>query len=91
MSLYKPKNTPYWHFDFQLSGIRFHGSTGTKIKAQAQSIEAQRRIDAVSGDVNRKRRPMTLDAAARAGGRRYRGLPLPRPTAYCGDPCPAGQ
>ncbi|MCH8998979.1 MAG: hypothetical protein IID48_12070 [Proteobacteria bacterium] len=64
MSLYKPKNTPYWHFDFQLSGVRFHGSTGTTVKAKARMIEAQRRNDAASGDGNRKRQPMTLDAAA---------------------------
>ena len=64
MSLYKPKNTPYWHFDFQLSGVRFHGSTGTTIKGKARLIEAQHRNDAASGSSNRKRRPMTLDAAA---------------------------
>ena len=64
MSVYKPKNSPYWHFDFQLSGARFHGSTGTASKAAARIIEAQRRNEAASGDGNRKRRPMTLDAAA---------------------------
>ncbi len=64
MSVYKPKNSPYWHFDFQLSGVRFHGSTGTTVKGKARIIEAQRRNEAASGEGNRKRRPMTLDAAA---------------------------
>ena len=64
MSLYKPKNSPYWHFDFQLSGVRFHGSTGTTVKGKARLIEAQHRNDAASGRGNRKRRPMTLNAAA---------------------------
>ncbi len=64
MSVYKPKNSPYWHFDFQLAGVRFHGSTGTTVKGKARLIEAQRRNEAASAGGNRKRQAMTLDAAA---------------------------
>ena len=65
MSLYKPKNTPYWHFDFQLSGVRFYGSTGTANKGKARLIEAQRRNNAASGGGIRKRHPMTLTMVSR--------------------------
>lgn len=62
MSLYKPKNSPYWHFDFQLKGVRFHGSTGTANKSAAVQIMARERTEAaVTG--GRKRKPMTLTAA----------------------------
>ncbi len=64
MSVYKPKNSPYWHFDFQIAGVRFHGSTGTTVKGKARVIEAQRRNEVVSGDGPRKRQPMTLNEAA---------------------------
>ena len=62
MSVYKPKNSPYWHFDFQFKGVRFHGSTGTTSKAAARQIEARERTRAASG--RRQRQPMTLDTAA---------------------------
>ncbi len=59
MSIYKPKNSPNWHFDFQVKGLRFHGSTGTANKAAARQIEAKKRIDAATGALVSKRRPMT--------------------------------
>lgn len=43
MSVYKPKNSPYWHFDFQWQGARFHGSTGQVTKAAAQRLERRKR------------------------------------------------
>ena len=66
MSVYKPKGSPYWHFDFQFQGHRFHGSTGTTSKRKAQQVEAQRRHEAALGAG--RRRPMTLDTAC---GRYY--------------------
>lgn len=44
--LYKPRRSPYWHFDFQIQGSRFCGSTGTADKAAAKLIEARRRTEA---------------------------------------------
>ncbi len=64
MSVYKPKNSPYWHFDFQLNGSRFHGSTGTTSKSTARQIEAQERTRVAAVGARRERQPMTLDTAA---------------------------
>lgn len=62
MSLYKPKNSPYWHFDFVHKHRRFHGSTGTADKSAARAVEAAERVAAGQGV--RKRPAMTLDIAA---------------------------
>lgn len=43
MSVYKPKNTPFWHFDFQLHGRRFFGSTGRKSRREAEAVERAER------------------------------------------------
>lgn len=65
MSLYKPKNSPYWHYDFVIKGLRFHGSTGTTEKARARNIEAKARGEAAEGAGGiRKRQYMTLNEAA---------------------------
>ena len=34
MSVYKHKDSPFYHFDFQFKGDRFHGSTGCKSKRE---------------------------------------------------------
>lgn len=39
MSVYKHKDSPFYHFDFQFKGNRFHGSTGSPNKREAESIE----------------------------------------------------
>jgi integrase len=39
VSVYKHKNSPYYQYDFQLHGDRFHGSTGVKSKREAEGIE----------------------------------------------------
>ena len=39
MSVYKHENSPYYHYDFQLHGHRFHGSTGAKSKREAEGVE----------------------------------------------------
>ncbi|TIO52978.1 MAG: site-specific integrase [Mesorhizobium sp.] len=43
MSVYKPKNSPYYQYDFQLGGQRFHGSTGCKNEREARSVERDQR------------------------------------------------
>lgn len=61
MSLYKPKDSPYWHFDFVVKGRRFYGSTGVAEKTAARSIEAAERLKAVTGAL--KRPHMSVDVA----------------------------
>jgi len=39
MSIYKPKGSPFYHFDFQLKGHRFYGSTGTSDRRKAEGFE----------------------------------------------------
>jgi hypothetical protein len=34
MSVYRPKTSPYFHFDFQFKGKRYYGSTGQKTKTR---------------------------------------------------------
>lgn len=45
---YRPKASRYWHYDFQLRGRRFCGSTGTQDHATAKGIEAQARVAAAA-------------------------------------------
>ncbi|PZU80125.1 MAG: site-specific integrase [Sphingomonas sp.] len=52
MSVYKPKNSPYYHFDFVWKGDRFHGSTGCKVKRDAERYEARERTKAIHGGGN---------------------------------------
>jgi integrase len=61
MSLYKPKNSPYFHFDFVWKGRRFHGSTGAKTKRAAERVEEAERAKARNGGTTRP--PITLDEA----------------------------
>ena len=39
MSVYKPKNSPYYQFDFELGGHRFHGSTKRTSRREAEAVE----------------------------------------------------
>jgi integrase len=43
MSVYKNPRSPYWHFDFQWRGHRFHGSTKATTKRDAEKVEAAER------------------------------------------------
>jgi integrase len=43
MSVYRPKGSPYYHFDFQWRGSRFHGSTKATAKRQAEAVERSAR------------------------------------------------
>lgn len=43
MSVYKHKGSPFYHFDFQLKGNRFHGSTGCTNKREADEFERDER------------------------------------------------
>src|SRR6266700_5789113 len=39
MSLYKPKNSPYYQYDFEWRGHRFHGTTKCKGRREAEAVE----------------------------------------------------
>lgn len=43
MSVYKPKGSPFYHFDFQYKGDRFHGSTRCTNKRDAEGAERAER------------------------------------------------
>jgi hypothetical protein len=43
MSVYRPKGSPYYHFDFQWRGHRFHGSTKATAKREAETVEREQR------------------------------------------------
>lgn len=77
MSIYRPKNSPYWHYDFQFKGRRFFGSTGQKSKTEARKVEQAERTQAASGkpDV----RPTTLDEAS---GLYWLEVAQDQPSAY---------
>ncbi|MGD9966396.1 MAG: tyrosine-type recombinase/integrase [Hyphomonadaceae bacterium] len=45
MSIYRPKHSKLYHYDFQIKGERFHGTTGTPNKRAAE--EHERRLRAV--------------------------------------------
>lgn len=67
MSVYRPKGSPFYHFDFRLGGHRFHGSTRRRSKREADKVEdhekriARARIADLAAS---KDGPLTIDAAA---------------------------
>lgn len=63
MSVYKPKASPYYHFDFQLEGRRFHGSTGVGTLRAAQEVERKKRQAAALGQLE-PGADLTLNQAA---------------------------
>lgn len=63
MSVYKPKKSPYWAYDFQLKGRRFHGSTGVESRRAAEEVERRIRRQAALGELD-DGQDMTLDQAA---------------------------
>jgi integrase len=66
MSIYKPRASPNYHFDFQLRSRRFHGSTGETSRRAAEAVEAKVKV-AARAEVARSRSllsaPMTIDIA----------------------------
>jgi hypothetical protein len=66
MSVYKPKNSEIYNYDFQWRGHRFSGSTGVKSKREALTVEQKKRLAAKKETAERdacENAPMTLDAA----------------------------
>lgn len=48
MSVYRPKGSPYYQYDFRLRGNRFHGSTGKTSKRKAEQVEREEKRKARS-------------------------------------------
>lgn len=67
MSVYRPKGHPFYHFDFQIGGHRFSGTTATGDRREAEQVEKLRKEAA--GPIVKARRtakegPLTIDLAA---------------------------
>jgi integrase len=60
MSVYKHKDSPFYHFDFQWKGDRFHGSTGTANKREAEGIERLQRESAKKAAVEARKTAISL-------------------------------
>jgi integrase len=43
MSVYKDSRSPYWQYDFQVRGHRFHGSTKATTRREAEAVEREER------------------------------------------------
>lgn len=63
MSVYKPAKSPYFQYDFQIKGLRFHGSTGVETRRAAEEVERRVRRSAALDELN-DASTMTLDHAA---------------------------
>jgi integrase len=63
MSVYKPAGTPFYHFDFQCKGDRFHGSTKRTDRREAKAVEKAER-ERVKHTAPVTNAGMTLDDAA---------------------------
>jgi integrase len=64
MSVYKPAGSPYYHFDFQWRGHRFHGSTKRTDRREAQAVEKAERERVKHTAAPATGAGMTLDDAA---------------------------
>lgn len=62
MTVYKPKGSPFYHFDFQFRGRRYYGSTGCDTKRAAEAFERRERHAAALPE--QKRPEITLNEAA---------------------------
>lgn len=60
MSVYKPKNSPYHHFDFWFRGNRFLGSTGKTDKREAKAVERLEREKAKKAATEGRRGSISL-------------------------------
>jgi len=67
MSVYKPKNSPHYHYDFVVGGQRFYGSTGSSNRREAESQERLKREGAKAAHKSAKASeggPLTISKAA---------------------------
>lgn len=64
MSLYKHKNSAFYHYDFRIEGHRFHGSTECADKRKAKAVEDEAKACARAEVAAGKADPVTMDLAA---------------------------
>lgn len=50
MSVYKPKKSPRYHYDFKVGGQRYHGATGCTSRRDAERVEADKRREIALGE-----------------------------------------
>ena len=62
MSVYKPRNSRIWQYDFVIDGKRYHGSTGVLNRRAAENVERIKRNEAATGKFGQVA-ALTLDAA----------------------------
>jgi hypothetical protein len=66
VSVFKVRNSPFYQFDFQISGLRFSGSTKCRNERDAKEVEKAKRAEAkriVENAVATGRKPLTVGAA----------------------------
>ena len=63
MSVYKTSKSPYYQYDFQRHGRRYHGSTGCESKVEAKRFERELRKKVAHAAAGGKRASMTLNEA----------------------------
>lgn len=78
MTVYLPKNSRFWAYDFQYKRRRYHGSTGVETKRKAEEVERRIRQQAALGTLD-DGAGMTLDQAA---GRWWAEVGQHRSSAY---------
>ncbi len=67
MSVYRPRRSPFYQYDFQIEGYRFSGSTKLRHECDAAAFEDARKIEAraiVDRAIAAGAGPLTLGAAA---------------------------
>ena len=64
MSVWKPKGSPYYHFDFQMRGSRFFGTTKCSDRRQAEAVERSEREKAKAVSKSDRDLPHTYGEAA---------------------------
>jgi hypothetical protein len=67
MSVYKPHKSRFYHFDFQIRGVRFTGSTECASKRDADAVEKRKRDEArieVKALTAQEHAPLTFAVAA---------------------------
>jgi integrase len=67
LSVYKPAKSPFYAYDFQISQVRFTGSTSCTGKRDAETFEKQRKIEArieVAALTARENAPLNFATAA---------------------------
>jgi hypothetical protein len=66
MSIWKPKNSPFYRFDFWLGGRRFHGPTECTTRKEAKAVEAVERdkARALAKAMKRSRASLLIDDVA---------------------------